>query len=472
MRIVINNKKIGFWLPNPLFNDLKICVENQNKLGTKPKLNFTKAAYIMNLLFYIPLKKPKKYQNGWVPICSELLKVIKHYKIYLKFLIENDFLVESDIEYSTTANRCKQFKLAGTYSKQKLQYHIFSDNSHFIKKQNELKIKKMRNANNKCEHLTTYLNPENLNIDVNAAYNYINKTYQGKSNRNRKNSRIFAIESIKNKYWSFSREGKDNRLHSILTLLPKDLRNFITYNNESLVSYDIKNSQPFIFSSILNQISNPNINIMNGFISSFDNSMYSFIMSDLFRNDININNINKFINEIIDGKFYEIYGDILFNEGILSEDINKKCYLINLYNKKEKCKSYKMFNCRREASKYAIMLTLYSSEKFNSNITKVFETQYPEVFKVLQFIKKDREKSFFPILMQNIEADCLLDYCTAKIAKKYPNMPLLTIHDSIITTVRYQLILEEEFKKYLKLYFGLNPKLEVEYWSEQISKAS
>ena len=182
MKIVINNKQIGFWLPNPLFKDLKISIKKQNESGIKPKLNFVKVAYLMNLLFYIPLKHPLKYQNGWVPICSELLKVIKHYKSYINFLKENNFLIESNIDYSTTANRCKQFKLAGTYGKQKLHYHICSDNSHFVKKQNQLKMEKMRKANKKCEHLTIYLNPENFKIDVNAAYNYINETYQGKSN--------------------------------------------------------------------------------------------------------------------------------------------------------------------------------------------------------------------------------------------------------------------------------------------------
>lgn len=43
-------------------------------------------------------------------------------------------------------------------------------------------------------------------------------------------------------------------------------------------------------------------------------------------------------------------------------------------------------------------------------------------------------KRDLPILLQHLEADCVLDYTCKKIAKKYPDMPLFTIHDSIITT--------------------------------------
>ena len=45
-------------------------------------------------------------------------------------------------------------------------------------------------------------------------------------------------------------------------------------------------------------------------------------------------------------------------------------------------------------------------------------------------------------------------------------MPLLTIHDSIITTIDYDEILEIEFKKYLKIYFGTEPKLGKELWRD------
>lgn len=472
MKITINKKQIGFWLPNLLFKNLKEKINEYNELGLKPKMNLIKAAYILNLLFHIPFKSDDKYNDGWIPICSKYLKFIKDYKTYINFLKDNGFLIEHWKDYSTSSKKCKQYKLGGNYGSQLIKYTELSDNSHFVKQLNSYKIDRMRLADEKCNHLTKWLNPELLTIDSENANTYIRKAYYGKGSIRRRNKRINSITSIKNKYWTYSREGKDDRLHSILTSLPKDLRKYVKYNGESLIGLDIKNSQPFIFASILYQLINPNVNKLNGYIEIKDNKKYSFIMCDLYRNTLNEHKLQVFINHVLNGTFYESYGDILYNEGIISEDINRHCYFTNTIRTSNKSINNEKFDNRRQAAKQVIMQTLFSSERYHAHIIKVFEKHYPEVYKVSQSIKKDEDKSYFPILLQNIEADCILDYCTKRIADKYPEMPLLTIHDSIITTEQYQEILEQEFPKLLGLYFGLSPKLGTEYWSENLSTAS
>ena len=474
MKIYINKKEIVVWLPNKLFKNLKGEIEEYNQLGTKPKLNFATAAYLMNLFFYLPLKTKDKYENGWIPICSDPYKNLKYFRNYMSFLVSNKFIYESDLSYSTTSKNCKRYKLGGSYGKQVVAYHLIKDNSYFINKINQLKIDRMNKADDKCMHVTKWLEPELLTIDYQNALSYTNKNYKGMSKLiiRKKNKRIYSIKSIENKCWSYSRQGLDNRLHSILTSLPKDIRNYIKYNNESLISYDIKNSQPFILASIINQLINPNINLINNYIDSNNNKLYTSIMSDHFRNSLDINKLQSFINQVMDGTFYEQYGDILYKEGLLSEDINKQCYLTKIMNNPKKVQvSLEEFDNRRKAAKHIVLLTLFSSEKYHSEIIKIFKKYYPEVYKVTQYIKKNRDKNFFPILLQNIEADCILDYCTKKISDKYPEMPLLTIHDSIVTTNGYFEILKREFEKYLKIYFGLQPNLEAEPWTVDLSDA-
>jgi len=381
-------------------------------------------------------------------------------------------MVEHWKDYSTISNKCKRYKLGSNYGSQLIKYTVISDNSAFIKKRNSFKIDRMMVANKKCNHLTKWLNPELLTIDSDKAINYIRKEYVGKGNIHRKNKRIFSIKSIENKYWTYSREGLDDRLHTVLTSLPKDLRQYVKYNGESLISLDIKNSQPFILASILNQLINPNINKINGYIEGKDNNKYSFIMCDLFRNTLIKSELELFINQVLDGTFYESYGDILYNEAIISEDINNKCYLTNIIKIPNKPLRIKKFDNRREAAKHVIMQTLFSSEKYHANIITVFEKHYKEVYRVTQFIKKDKEKNFFPILLQNTEANSILDYCTKIISNKYPDMPLFTIHDSIITTSICPVNLEEEFTKLLCFYFGICPKLGTEHWVGDLSRAS
>ena len=79
MKILKNKREIGIWLPKKLFNNLKEKIDEHNQLGKNPRLNFNKAAYLLNLLFYIPMKKKDKYENGWVPICSTPYKNLKYF---------------------------------------------------------------------------------------------------------------------------------------------------------------------------------------------------------------------------------------------------------------------------------------------------------------------------------------------------------------------------------------------------------
>ncbi|EPR73443.1 hypothetical protein ADIWIN_1473 [Winogradskyella psychrotolerans RS-3] len=471
MRTYINKKRIGVWLPNKLFQALKTEINVYNQSANGVKLNLTKASYIMNLLYYIPLSSDEKYEDGWIPICSQALVRIKGYKRYINFLQDKDFLNKKCIEYSTSSNTCKKYKIGDAYRKHLIDFHWLEDNSRFIKKSNEIKISRMSVADDKCPHLTKWFNPELLSIDSLSALKYIRDTYIKDSQIKKKNKRIFIVKSIQNKCWSYSREGLDNRLHSIFTAIPKDLRKYVKYNNEQLISLDIKNSQPFIYASILNQIINPSINLLNNYLSNEYNTLHVSIMSDLLNSD-QYNEIQIFINKVLDGTFYEHFGDILYKEGLISKDINEECYIgMPKRIRGVWVRKHTNYDNLRKVSKDVVMQILFSSEKHSSEFITVFKRHYPELYRVIQFIKKENEKNFFPVLLQNIEADCILDHCTRLISSKHPMMPLFTIHDSIVTTESYETILKEEFNRLLSIYFGLKPRLESEVWTQQFDEA-
>lgn len=473
MKTIINKKRIGVWLPSKLFQALKRKILIHNESACNIKLNLHKAAYILNLLYYIPLKAEDKYDDGWVPVCSETLRRIYNYTDYIKFLQDEGFLDKRIKDYSTSSKECRKYKLGVAYGKHVLDFHWLEDNSHFIKKTNEYKIDRMKVADDKCAHLTKWLNPELLTVDSVGALKYTRQTYKEASQIKKKNKRIYSIKSIANKCWSYSREGLDNRLHSIFTSIPKDLRCYVRYNKEQLTSLDIKNSQPFVYASLLNQLINPSINMLNNYLNNEYNILHTSIMSQVFRSTLNYNEIQVFINQVLDGTFYEHYGEILYNEELISKDINGCCYLLDSIKIKGTwIIQNKKFDNLRKASKYVVLQTLFSSEKHHSKMIDVFMNYYPEIYRITQFIKANREKNFFPVLLQNIEANCVLDYCTRRISERHPEMPLFTIHDSIVTTSAYEAILNEEFNKYLELYFGLTPRLENETWMQNLSNAS
>jgi hypothetical protein len=473
MKTFINKKKIGVWLPNKMYQALKREIQVYNESTCGSKLNLAKASYIMNLLYFIPLSRDEKYDDGWIPICSKTLKRIYNYIDYIKFLQHEGFLDKRIKDYSTASKECRKYKLGKAFGKHLLDFHWVEDNSHFIKKNIEFKIDRMKIADDKCAHLTKWFNPELLTIDVTSALKYVKESYDKDSQINKRNTRTYIIKSIENKYWSYSREGLDNRLHSIFTSIPKDIRRFVKYNQEDLISLDIKNSQPFIYASLLNQLINPSINKLNIFLSNEYKTLQSSIMSQVFRDTTNNSDLQAFINQVIDGTFYEQYGEILYNEGLISKDVFEQCY-ISLPKKIKGTwiRNQEKYLNLRKASKDMVIQSLFSSEKCHSKFISVFKKHYPEIYRITQFIKANQEKNFFPVLLQNIEANCVLDYCTRLISISYPEMPLFTIHDSIVTTAPYRAILEEEFNALVGKYFGLNPSLKTEHWQQLLSKVS
>ncbi|SDB30432.1 hypothetical protein SAMN03097699_0604 [Flavobacteriaceae bacterium MAR_2010_188] len=473
MKTYINNKKIGVWLPNKMYQALKREIQVYNESTCGSKLNLAKASYIMNLLYFIPLSRDEKYDDGWIPICSETLKRIYNYTDYIKFLQDEGFLDRRIKNYSTSSNECRKYKLGKKYRNHQLDFHWVEDNTHFIKKTNEFKIDRMKYAEVKCPHLTKWLTPEKLSIDFTSALKHVRETYEEDSQINKRNTRIYIIKSIENKSWSYSRDGLDNRLHSIFTSIPKDIRRFVKYNQEDLISLDIKNSQPFIYTSLLNQLINPSINRLSIFLSNKYNIVYTSIMSQVFRNTTNNNALQAFVNQVLDGTFYEQYGEILYNEGLISKDVFEQCY-ISLPKKIKGTwvRNQEKYENLRKASKDMVIQSLFSSEKCHSKFISVFKKHYPEIYRITQFIKANQEKNFFPVLLQNVEANSVLDYCTKIISDSYPEMPLFTIHDSIVTTAPYRDILQEEFSALLGKYFGLNPSLKTEHWQQVLYKVS
>jgi hypothetical protein len=81
---------------------------------------------------------------------------------------------------------------------------------------------------------------------------------------------------------------------------------------------------------------------------------------------------------------------------------------------------------------------------------------------------KTSGKGVFPKIMQNIEASIILEIATKNIAEADPTIPLLTIHDSIISNVQHIASIETELKKVLKDIVGVVPGLKLEELSKEV----
>lgn len=325
-------------------------------------------------------------------------------------------------------------------------------------------IKRAINADYTTEHLTKWMDNKYFIIDKEKALKYIDKVYTSKDkiSKNRKARRIYSIKNFESQLKIYSREGKDNRLHSCFTNLPTDLKQFVLCNGKSLVELDIKSSQPFVLSVILeiilksykqvtslkDQRKSRMIKALNNRIkkrltilkytslNDYDIKLDMIIdrVSTILLNDsecIDFVEISNFISDIRVGDLYDKVGTELLQRQVII--YTNTFYQVNLYDTNTNCcKDFKFKNLR-ECAKHIVLNSIYANYKNPKKVVREFRNLYPSTMKILDQFKAENYKDL-AILMQRIESSAILDYSSKKIAQKLPNTPLVTRHDSLSTT--------------------------------------
>lgn len=470
----INNREFFIWLPDRLFKDLKLAIEKQNQ-NNDIKLSLSVSAYILNLPYYIQSNRKDKYEDGWVPICSEIQKNIKNFSKYIKFLIDNDFFKRHKSKYSSYKNTCYKFKICKKYETLLVKPQVVKSHKSFLVARLKEINDRIEKADKKTKHLTKWLKGKNFEVDSQSASKFIKKKYSKptKKDRYKRNMRGMTIDKLKGTSTIYSREGKDNRLHSIITSLPKDLRNFVKFQKSSLISIDIKNSQPFILASIINNLQQQHTHSKehNTGIILFLTNTIPIMFDQLTKMEIT-HQLDSFKKQVFDGVYYKCLGKILYQNNILSKKMNGD-YIYIKYNKEKEFLESETYENLREAGKKINMQSMFC-KKFSGELGSVFKKEYPSTAKIIDKIRllENNEKGVLSILLQNIEADFVLDYATKKISVKHPDVPLFTIHDSVVTTIDHFDTVKTEFEKHCKSYFGRIPSLKEEPWYNNLNSAA
>ncbi|MDN4014899.1 hypothetical protein QX233_20730 [Chryseobacterium gambrini] len=467
-------------LPTKVYNYLVDMVEKKPPFKT---FKLALAMYYLSLIISIPTrKKDKIYKWGYVPLSSRLLEK-KYYKYTRYFDYFLDIEIIQKINYSTYTNTSNGYRF--NYSAIKTEGNECLDFSIFEISDEKLNEKILdENFSNDCPHLSKWLN-EGLIIDFDNliasmedkfCYNKYDAVY---STPNPIIANVYnywhCALMMKNQIFRATRDdNSDNRIHTNLTNLPKSFRPFLSYEGEMIASLDIKNSQPYFMVLLLERYNDERI---KGIIQSIYDSKTAVLMNDLseiiatqeFQEEFQ--DVKK---SIISGMFYEYLGDEVFSEikphRVIDENGEKiEIYRSSFYNRDTEYMEMKEFKGKRNLMKKLTLQLLYTPLKRPAKEYQIFQNHLPmlckciELFKT-QFEDKDSYKNF-PKLLQHIESDCILDFVTVKLAEKYPEMPLWTIHDSICTTVQWfptmQNVTESLFSEYSQ---DMNPKFESEDW--------
>lgn len=419
--------------------------------------------------------------GDFVSLYSKILKKNcgNNYYVYVDGLLSSG-IIECDEQYSKTKHESFGFKLSDKYSTSPYRFITLTDKFLVkrIRKYRKEKIEKLKIKTAPIAHLVRWLTYDGLMIDKNNALDFL-ETYKRKltaelskrelKTKYQKKQQTFVIsryykikQQIEN--WSSNKhisiDDAGGRLYSPITGLPSLFRNFLTYNGEELVGYDIKNSQPLHFLTMLKKdfwkdythgmtlkkLDGNLYNYLRGMVGypstimfqKFDETQYCKGFQDYtFKKLVKIGKLYEFICF----KFFDKY----YTKGGLDR-----------FNTRAKCKQ-------------EFMHMMYHNPKAPHSKAKTvfadFKSYFPFEASIMEFMKT-RKHNDFPVLLQKIEAQMLLNRVSKKVYDLNPDIPLFTIHDSIMTTKKHaatlKSILEGEYKKLL----GFIPQFEITEYSE------
>ena len=491
-------------LPTLLYSNLKKCCKDIDYI------DLDLAAFLLHLIIKDTFKEKVLKNNGWVRLCYENL--IKYSNTTYKHPEHFDFLEKNEFIETTThfngingkKNTCKGYRIKDHYlnSNDLSSLQVLDSSTGFTKhkiinkkinRSQQMYTQKRRiEAKHNTEHLTKWLDSPDFTINKDEAVKFIEQKYSTKKDALKKTKRLHDIEKFDTALTTYSRDGKDDRLHHYFVQCGSDLKQFIRFRGQPLKEVDIKSSQPFIFTYILEVIietvtKHDDIKECTKQLTTQFNRLINntgkgyYIDSTYYKVEIkymiyytiktiktlepnDFIEINNFIKLVRDGGIYEYVSEQLLALGSIKcvdgkyitqlvDEVSKGCYIQKEIE----------FDTLRDCAKKITLNALYSSPNNKVAAIKHFLNLFPAVAKILTALKKSNYKDL-PILMQRIEAKCILDHCSKKVTKKHTQIPLICRHDSLSTTVDWSDTLEQEFTKLLTNYFGVEVKVGVSDW--------
>jgi len=365
-----NKNNLLQFLPKCLFNISckKVITYRDSRL---------KVSYLIDIVHSLMLKYYFKQENKFA-INAQVLKE-KYgfkYKLYIDWLIENEILCLH-----------RNYKAGFTSRIYRLDTKVFRSEIKRFNNTDKFLLKKFKkrvfDTINPIEETKSTIDIEvrqklisdlfSVTIDVERSIFYLDLLKN--EDRDNYNRNIYSIESINSKhlFYHFDNYG---RLHTNFTILKSFIRkNCLEIDGESTGEIDIKNSQPLFLWKLIHQ-------------------------HDLLW--VDKEEVNFFKNLTLSGNFYEYWGKIL-------EEKNRKLV---------KQMTYKV---------------LFGLNRHNSKADISFSQIFPTIHKFIKFYKK--ECGGYKVLahdLQKAESNLIFNNIIKKINLIYPDIKLITIHDSII----------------------------------------
>ncbi|BAV06172.1 hypothetical protein SAMN05421788_106235 [Filimonas lacunae] len=443
--------------------DLEVLLK-ENKPSFKYHIDNFK--YIIGTIIRLKCRNKDYLKAEYIPLNAKILqKKIRAYNQYLSYLIENN-VIETDNHY-IPGEKSRCFKISDSLKNDGYEFTDLTKNTLTVMSNDERKEDAA--FRKKYDFLRKWFD-SNLQVNVEMAAWELSHLYEQDmadglyDAADRYCIRELALETLNKGMFYMSVDSTAGRFHSNLTNLKSELRNYITYDGQQLCSVDVKNSQPFI--SML--LFNPDFYSENGTgltlkklrpeifksLSSVIPSILSIISSLSFIMLVKSDetqcgsDLERFCTLVDKGRLYQYISTQYFEEtGIL--------YTPDTPDGKRMLKS-------------AVFTTLFSDNRFigqkEADMKRCFRDLFPTVYKIYSLIKR-HDNGFLAIILQSIEAEVVINRVARTFAKENKEVPIYTIHDSIVTLSEYKERVKDLMKVEFENAIGFRPNLSFEEWN-------
>lgn len=455
-----NQKNLTLYVPENLHID-ELLKENPPKF--KYQRDFF--IYLVHLINDIPSRSKESYVD-YVPLNSTLLqRRNRQYREHLDYLIEVGVFNEN-AQY-IVGSKSRSFCLTNKY--QTMVKPIVITKHTLIKSiLKYINVDTMENDkgnyiknNRSLEYLSSWFN-DKLTIDFEEAKQYLLDLYEKEKKEElniwngknikamaRFNSRYIVVNKLHKGQFLHTIDNTAGRFHTVLTQIKGDLRQFIRFNGQKLIAVDIVNSQPYLSCVLFDKqkfIDNKLFSKMQmynkGYLTDNIKSLRPFLKTKI-ENATQSKSVNDFTNIVKSGKLYERFSELLLDNGLIEDNGNN-----------------------RKQAKEIIFSSIFSPNQSiaYNNAMVIFKKHFPDVYEIYRAIKQGEHRTLACIL-QNLEAELILHTACKIISEQRPDIPLFTLHDSIITTEGNEDFVYKVLYDVLLNAIGIPPTLKYEKWN-------
>lgn len=393
-------------------------------------------------------------EDGYISLNAQILEeLVEDYRAILRWAIKRE-IVETDNHY-TPGRRSKGYRFSSKYWRESRKHYIYDQT--LIGNLRKGRIDE--ETSNKFPFLYKCL--EEIEIDFGAAWGKMHELYTEEMQllqnmdmelekyqelhakiESKFYSRIAAIESLNDKRLYFKQDDNVGRLHTSITGLKREAREFLSWKGEKLVAVDISNAQPYFSLCLLREEIFETLDIPA--LLSHYNPNLSIIMFRRFRQMLGtyIDRLETYMEVVAAGQLYEFMS--------------------------------KQLGIERHEAKLLIFNIFFSIPSWKFKGKDEFIELFPEVWEIFTWVNTGFEKTkkqgrktgeqsnALAMVLQRVESLLILEHIVPKIISDAPGLPIWTVHDSVMTIKGQEEVVAQIIKDEAGKLIGLPPAVKYE----------